>query len=314
MLRYLAATLCGLILLALPLLVTAQTTTSAHDPSRWHPPAAGHEHGDAPPAWLLDFTTDPRYAPYWTLNYDFPGNTSPAENTVKHFAFKGLHLASPAFKDQDGGWVDGYAIGHISGTPADRGAMVHSFRLFIADAGGGLTIRQGWVNMGSPETARVPRRCQSSSGGSDCPAYGDPTQRPIVLTVTDDDVKGTYSGGRSETFEQWYGFGSGASWGWGLNTPTIFQPGEKASDTDPHAWHTVGGQAYGQLRLIEVIASKPTYHGGFWMTPTGEYVEDPSNPDCNSRCLLQWISPTYKGITGRTQQTWPLPADVALPN
>lgn len=297
---------------------------STHDPTRWHPPSAGHEHGDPPPAWLADFYAQygATVAPYWgdDVLYDGSFNTSPIENTAKHFAFKGVHLTYPEFQDRDGGWLDGYVVGHVSGTPADRGAMVHSFRAYIADAGGGLTIRQGWVNMGSPETARVPRRCAlNPPGGSDCADFGSPDQRPIALVITPDDAVGTYSGGRPETFEQWYGFGAGFSWAWGLNTPTFFRDGEHATDTDPSGWHPVGGLAHGQLRLIEVIAGKPSFpipSGGlyFWTTPDGSRVDNPASTECLGHCLLQAISPTYRGITGRIQRTWPLPSPVNIAN
>lgn len=348
MLGYLLAILFGILTLAAPLIVVAQTPTPVHDPSKWHAPGFGHEHGDAPSQWLSDaFAAHPEWAPYWSLGFDGPFNTSGKENLLppdgKHFSFKGVHLeyksdlaAEYGFRDQDGGWLDGYLIGHISGTPGDRGAAVHSFRLFLADSGGGLTIRQGWANTGDPATNRIPKYCQAGVHIHDCATYGDPGQRPIVLTITSDDINGTFNNAhRSEGFEQWYFSIPGANIGWGENSPTLFNRGEKASDLDPAGWSPTNaqpganGQAFGQLRLVEVVAGKPTGIPApgvaFWTTPEGSLVSDQNSPECHGPCLLQWVSSTYKGIGqynqaknqtdhSRVQKQWPVAPGITIAN
>lgn len=294
---------------------SASAQAPAHDPSQWHPASAGfgHEHGDAPPAWLSDFLANsPDVWPYLGngVLYDGMFNTSPAENTTKHAAFKGFRITSPAFTDQDGGWVDGYAVLHLSSNPMDRAARFHSGRIYIADKSGGLSIRQGWLDTGSVDSSRVPKRCALSTGGPDCASF-DTAQRPIVFFIDHDTEVGTYRNGQRDTNEQWYPFGFGYFFGWSiLDATTHFQPGEKATDTDPAQWSIIqhdGHNNPGVLRQVDITGRKPGFSGAFFTNQFGDFIANPDGPECQAPavCLLQYYSPTYAGIKGRREVSNP---------
>ena len=311
----------GLLLLAaVPFLsgqVQAASHAASHDRSRWQPPGSGHEHGDAPPAWLVDaYRDNPTWAPYWGTGvlYDGPFNTSSAENTVKHTAMKGFRLSYPDFKDRNGKPLDGYLVMHMSSNPMDRGAQFHSARVYIKDVGNGISIRQGWIDAGSVDTARVPKRCTVANGGSDCSSHNG-KQRPIVFVVDQKTWDGDPAVGRlPDRQEQWYPIGIGFSFGWGVDPTTIATPDEQASDTNPHEWHGTG--AAGNIRSVDVTAGKPGFSGLFWTNQYGVYVADAAGPACQGEniCLLQYYAPTYAGIIGGSQRTFPIPADISLPN
>jgi hypothetical protein len=288
--------------------------TGSHDPSRWHPPGFGHEHGDPPPDWLVQADADPTFHTYFGtwLDYQGPFSTSTAENAAKHAGMKGYRLTyhpDPAlgFSGTDGSDLDGYVTLHTFSNPMDRGAQFHSARVAIWD-GAGLTLRQGWVNYGDPATARVPARCsedRSAVGGPDCPAL-NAAQRPVVLFVDQATWDGVYRA--PSRHEQWYGFGIGFAWGVGFNTTTIRTPGELVTDTDPAHWHLTGQD--GTLRSLDLNACNPGSSGcslpatvkgqAFLTDPKGNFMRF-GDPRCEADvpCLIQYISPTYKGIRGR---------------
>jgi hypothetical protein len=155
--------IAGLVLSVNAYAALAQCT---HDPSHWHAPACGHEHGDAPPQWIGDAG--------YTVAFDhaggFHGNTSESENVLKHPAMKGYTVD---VRDYSGGAQQVYFRVHMASNVLDRMARYHSYEVFMRDAKGGVSHWQGWFNSGDPVTDRFVYDGRN-----------DPGRRPIVLVQT----------------------------------------------------------------------------------------------------------------------------------
>jgi hypothetical protein len=320
-------------------IATAQTPSTPQVTTHWHEPTT-HEHGDAEPEWLVQmFLAYPQLQSLFGadatghLAYDVPFNTSPAENAVsgKHFAMKGFHLnyspdKAAGFHGLDGSWLEGYARVHLSSTPVDRGARFHSAAVFIVGNGKLLAIRQGWLDTGNVDTARVPEYCTLTGSTNTalrtaCNPY-DAFQRPIVFTVTPDSLTGKYTGGIPHYQEQWYPVGLGFSWAWGISdAATVEQMGEKATDYDISKWGVVRGangqQSVGLLRQLDLSARAiPLHDTLFYTTQFGDYVADPKSAECQSPniCLIQYYN-DFPGIEGRSIVTdFPGRGKVTIPN
>ncbi|MCC7369104.1 MAG: hypothetical protein IT306_11815 [Chloroflexi bacterium] len=253
----------------------------------WHPPtvdgcSTGHEHGDAPPAWLTDAG--------YSVSFHGAFNTSAMENTHKHAGMKGF-LAR--FND-----VDIYFRVHASSNVLDRAARFHSYEVWARDPSGGVSHWQGWYDTGDPIADRIPR------------TQSDPGRRPIMLVVD----RASWDNGVK--CEQWYA--TTASWGWdfgwticGINA--LFYPGEHL-EQDRAFWKAPpDGPGVGGVRRLEAAwygASMPGRDhptGVFWATQFGQIVDGPEAPECTGQtvragqsygnvCLEQFIAPSMSPV------------------
>jgi hypothetical protein len=249
------------------------------DPAAWHPPvvdgcAAGHEHGDEPPDWLQQSQ--------WPLSYVGAFNTSAMENVMKHAAMKGFLAVL------DGQEV--YARVHAASNVLDRSARYHSFEYWQRDAAGGISHWTGWYDVGSPETARIPRVVATDL-------------RPVILVV---DQASWDAGFRCE---QWYTDGPGwrPALGWTIcDSTTLYYPGENAEQGMGN-WQLTG--SLGLLRRLEWSwrqQDSPSLPRDqvVYLTQFGQWAEGgPLDPLCSSTttkfgvmyqnvCLEQYIAST----------------------
>lgn len=309
----------GMVALSIPSTVgSAQVPT--HDPSHWHAPGFGHEHGDAPPSWVLDAG--------YTVAFDehggFHGNTSARENTDKHEAMKGFEAQFGSQKV--------YIRTHIQSNVRDRSARYHSNEIWLLDAAGGVSHWQGWMNSGDPNDVYDPAtQSFKPASGRISKSKPDPGTRPLVMVVD------SAAAAIGATCEQWYVTNSYEGWGpdigWTIcGANTIYFPGE-AYYTDFETFtcdYPQYGQAWqkpaclGSRREIEFSwfgpGSKISPNRGnpvrgqkFWATQFGERVSGPTDPKCatgqqttrngvtaQNICLDQYISPGAVAIENRS--------------
>jgi hypothetical protein len=272
-----------------------------HDASHWHLPydvAHGclfdHEHGDAPPQWIMDAG----YMVAFDDHGGFHGNTSAAENAAKHPAMKGYLLD---VQDYNGGAQQIYFRFHIASNVLDRMARYHSYEVFMKDAAGGVSHWQGWFNSGDPVTDRVIYT-----------GFNDPGRRPIVLVQNEQ----TFPTAKNE---QWYARAS-TSWNWdfalSVDPTTFYYEGENAN-TDRSTWRPTG--RLGTVRRLEPAWYGPDSHYAasrtamapkgvtFYATQLGEIVSGQTDPRCSGTttafgstypnvCLPQFIATTAKAV------------------
>jgi hypothetical protein len=254
----------------------------------WHPPvvdgcATGHEHGDAPPDWIV--------AAGYEVSFQGHFNTSPTEATAKHAGMKGFVARFAG--------VDLYFRAHLQSNVLDRSARYHSYQVWARDAQGGVSHWQGWADFGDPLTARVPSR-----------RYSEGSPRPAVLVVDQT------SWDQGNTCEQWYGRTASWSWdfGWtvcGINS--LYYPGENEQKDLAYWRYPPGGPGLGETRRLEGSwydndKQRPYPVGRFFATQFGELVTGPEDPRCagttdqdgttyQNICLEQFIAPTMTGVT-----------------
>ena len=284
-----------------PAPVTATPPSHDHEDMRWHPPGShgdrpAHEHGDAPPQWVLDAGYDPQF--------DHPGNT-PGENHPywKHTAFKGW---SGRFGSQD--W---YGVFHLDFNPGGHVSRFHSYQLWIRDASGAVSHMHGWLDFGEGNNTgpNLVLQCE-----------GDDNVRPIISPPSLD---------CPVSFESWYARAGQAGWmpdfGFNIN-PNYYAGGDP---TDPSTWISTG-YVRNLLRRIEFAwyPARSTQRGEFYATQFGDIVSGPNAPACGSTrtigtrvydvvCLRQYIAPTLRGITfpgNSIQREFPGDGIVTLPN
>jgi len=151
----------------------------------WHPPvvngcATGHEHGDAPPAWVVSSR--------WMPMFDHPGNT-PNENQLKHTSFKGFTV-----RDDN---VDIYVIMHLDSNPSGHSSRFHSVQVWARDATGAVSHWDLWADFGTGDmTGPIIR-------GNGCE---DQSVRPIMGV--------DFTGCGQLQFETWYSRAGAPIWGW----------------------------------------------------------------------------------------------------
>jgi hypothetical protein len=256
-----------------------------HNPHEWHPPVDpatgchyGHEHGDAPPAWVQSSR--------WPAMFSHPGNT-PNENVLKHTSFKGFSL-------RDDG-IDLYVIMHLDTNPNGHSSRFHSYQAWARDASGGISYWDLWADFGEGNNTGPNLRWDENCGGN--------TEiRPIMAVLYPQ---------CNFTFESWYSRAGAPEWGWdfGFNVrPQYYngpQPGV-SSNPDLSAMNTwlPTGQ-WNDARRIEAawyaFRQHPT--GTFYSTQWGEIVSGPTDPRCGTQrtigsktyevlCLQQHIAPT----------------------
>jgi hypothetical protein len=243
------------------------------DTMRWHPPVingcnTGHEHGDAPPAWVG--------------NVSFMGafNTSAKEDTAKHASMKGFRvlLDSPDALAAYGCALDIYVRAHIAPNPMEQYSQFHSFELWVKDCAGKISHEVGWLDRGqitikdSPESSSV---------------------RPTAILVD------RAAWDRNHTCEQWYpSFGSahpiGFTW-MACAAETIYRPDLNAANPfDMSQWELTGG--LGLDRRTEVVYLPKPYLplGSYWTTQFGDLVSGPTDPVCSGTSVRYGV--TYKNI------------------
>jgi hypothetical protein len=258
----------------------------------------GHEHGDAPPSWVLDAGYFPTFG--------HAANT-PNENALvhKHSAFKAfsVHLQG----------VDIYVVMHLDTNPGGHVSRFHSYQVWARDSSGGVSHWHGWLDFGEgDQTGPNLRRfnCEDTDG-----------TRPIIA-VNDPACPG------DTRFENWYSRpGAERAWSWdfGFNvSPSYYAGGDPA---DPSTWTPTG--ALNSTRRIEAAwyADRSPLRGTFWATQFGEIVAGPDDALCGTErsygertytllCLEQHIAPTMTTVAfpGNATQASYSEDGVSLPN
>lgn len=271
----------------------------------WHPAGVAHgdrpahEHGDAPPQWVLDAGYDPMF----THDAGTPGENVAA---YKHTAFKGW---AGRF-----GAVDWYGVFHLDTNPIGQAGRFHSYQLWMRDAVGAVSHFSGWLDFGVGD----------STGSQKVVVCGTDSQvRPIIMVN---------QAGCPVRFENWYARAGGSgAWapdvGFNIN-PTYYDIGG-GDPTDPAQWQPINGFANNVDRRVEWAwyAGRSSIRGEFWATQWGDLVSGPDAPVCGTQrtiggraytvlCLRQYIAPTLPSVEfpgNSVQRTFPADG-VTLPN
>lgn len=194
--------------------------TSIPEPgdSDWHPPT-NHEHGDAPPQWVLNSAMPIR---------PFGGEAHPG--------FKGFLFDDPNCCGDLSQIQQVYVLVHIISAPAARLTQNHSFQQWALDSSGGVSYWQGKLDAGDPNNpgARVGRLVQGGPG---------PSVISVDQAALDAGVKG----------EQWYT--QTARWApkisWLIGDANyLFQPPESK---DVATWVSLPPPNLGLVREAEFI-------------------------------------------------------------
>jgi len=330
--------------LALLVLVFYDPLAPAHDHAamaqsacpveQWHPPGCGHEHGDDLPQWGKDWLVSLGLPP--ELRFDGPLTTGPHENHEKHNAFKGFYAPTGFTSFNQHQPVEIYVLMHASSNPGDREAPVHSSELWVRDAAGNVSFRQGWQKLG---TTKLGTSCQAPRLPT-CPTPEiDNGERPIVLSPDEAGLAATPVKRGQET---WYG-DSSFDISWGISdATTVFHPGEALS-YDPATWTPTG--FYGLTRTLDVTWQTTAQTARGWqvrdqfgtevlsVSPTPALTDyrgltGLNDPRCGQpvviagqiyprQCLAQYIAPTADGVvtSGGARKTFPAPTGgTVLPN
>lgn len=284
---------------------TQTTMPPMEDPEdmHWHAPGAHgdrpfHEHGDAPPQWVIDAGYDP--------SFDHVANT-PNENMAyfKHTGFKGW---AGHFGNED--W---YGIFHLDFNPGGHVNRFHSYQLWIRDPSGGVSHFHGWLDFG-----------QGNNTGPNLVlgCSGDTSIRPIMAVPAHNCPVG---------FESWYARSGQASWmpdmGFNIN-PNYYGDGTP-DPANPATWVPIDGAVHNQERRIEFAwyADRTNRRGEFYATQFGDIVSGPNDAKCGAQrsygtrsytivCLKEYIAPTIQSISfpnNSVQRTFPANG-VVLPN
>lgn len=210
-----------------------------HNSETWHPAIDpktkcqfGHEHGDPPPQWLVDFVAnDPsQHDPnmdHMGLSFNHVMNTSAAENTKKHSCMKGFYLADgkAAGPFVELSWIqksypdlEVYLIYHACANPPDRAARYHSMQVFAKDRTGKVSFWRFWIDTGNPAYYKDGGTRVETSAFDIAPF----DTRPVVRV----------DWGKETICEQWYNFGLEPRWlpDIGIticNTPTAYSDIER---------------------------------------------------------------------------------------
>ena len=302
-------------------LPTATNTPAAMDiDMMWHPPMAHgdrprHEHGDAPPQWLMNYFGANEVSQ--VMLFTHAGNT-PGENMLnyKHTAFKGWY----GEWNTNQGLVKWYGVFHLDTNPAGHTSRFHSYQLWVQDPSNNVSHFEGWVDFGTGNMTGPQKivTCGVDSG-----------IRPIMLVN---------QAGCNVRFENWYARagGSGAwapDFGFNIN-PTYFDIGS-ADPLNVANWQQIGGNPRNVNRRVEWAwyPNRSAQRGAFWATQFGQIVQSQNDPLCSATttvgtktyqniCLEQYIAPTLPEVSfntvisgGRNSQQRTFPSEgVLFPN
>lgn len=255
--------------------------------------STGHEHGDAPPAWVINSDFPPAFT--------HPANT-PNENALphKHSAFKGH-----GFTD-DG--VTIYGLFHMDFNPGGHASRFHSYQIWALDAAGNVSYWTGWLDFGegANELANIRRiHCDST------------VIRPIM--AVNDEGCGVVQ------FESWYSRAGAQAWDFGFNNKATYYLG--GDPANPSTWNPTGNLNDTRRLEAAIYTSRLTQRGTFYRTQFWEAVSGPSDPLCGTTvttgsktytriCLEQYVSPTMTQVSfpsNSRQAVYPM-AGVSLPN
>ena len=277
----------------------------------WHPPMAHgdrprHEHGDAPPTWLLDYFGATEVGEL--MLFQHTGNT-PGENLAayKHTAFKGW---AGNFNGQD--W---YGVFHLDFQPNGRQNRFHSYQLWVRDSSGQVSAINGWLDFG----------VGNNTGPNLLPSCGqDSSVRPIMNPT---------QVGCNIQFESWYArAGGNGDWApdFGFNINSNYYHG--GDPENPSTWTPTGGIRNVERRLefawyLGGQGIRPSPRGEFYTTQWGDIVSGVNDPICGTQrtygsrsytvlCLRQFVSPSIQPMTfpGNSTQNTFNGDGVLLPN
>lgn len=292
-----------------PTKTSTPVPTATHDMasmSKWHPPLAHdgttvHEHGDAPPSWVVAAGYDPAF--------DHPMNT-PNENQIlhKHIAMVGW---SGQFVLTTGGTVNWYGIFHLDTNPGGYVSRLHSYQFWIQDATLKVSHFQGWLDFGQDNNVgpNLVDSCDSNSG-----------VRPQIFPLKPN---------CPFHFENWYARDDQAGWmpTFGFNINSNYFLTNTAVATDPNTWtpRVDGRGDFNLTRRVEwawrrqefnlaiqqgrargIVISPTT--GIFWATQFGELVNGPTDPLCDGfHTRTYGVAPNARTFTilCAEQQVWP---------
>lgn len=136
-------------------------TSGYHEPGS-HDGLNGHEHGDAPPQWVLD-----------------SGNAPFTQDRESHTGYKGVYAVSPT-------GVESYLITHIVSTQMARNHGDHDYQFWVRDPETGqVDYIAGVLDFGNPPPLRT----------------SDTGERPIILSVGDGNCETWYTRPGSAVFD-----------------------------------------------------------------------------------------------------------------
>lgn len=278
------------------------STECGEPDNAWHPPmvngcATGHEHGDAPPDWVTEFSQE-----NFGHGVVYGGDEgTPNENAYKHEGFKGYHVTF------DG--VEIYFRMHMLANPMGHQGRYHSYEAYALDSSGNVSFWQGHLDFGDDEGADPNVR-----------VYGceDVSVRPIMKVVVQNGCSG-------DVFEDWYSRAGGSglwSWDMGINIEASYYHGESLGNpSDPDdmsTWIETGD--LGLTRRIELAwyEGRGNAPEGEWFCTTvnGAILDTVGGPQECSQGLPQYIAPTMTEVSApgnAEQKTYP-GEGVTLPN
>jgi hypothetical protein len=286
-------------LLLVSLIVMSSLIPTAAFSENYHPPSDGHEHGDAPPAWLGG------------VSFDGPFQTSAIENTVKHAGMKGVYFPHATAFDGTGHY-EAYLRYHVLTNPMDRESRHHSFETWVYQPGMGIILyKGGWQDFGDPNdpNRRIPKECVDgrvpSAWKPQCAGLNTQT-RPVVFTVSR--LTNWYTG---ELLEQWYGHHAGMDLSLSIMATTFRDESENVSQQDPSLWDMTGDP--GLHRELEITGA-PLTPGYYCVNRHGQDGRFCSE-DYSLDNLPVWVHPVYRGIRAKIVKDYPGPKDgVRAPN
>jgi hypothetical protein len=268
----------------------------------WHPPVVDgcnttHEHGAAPPQWVLDSA--------FPVHFDHTANT-PGENAIKHRFFKG-------YAERFTG-IDIYLVFHGDFTPNGWQSRFHSYQFWARDATGAVSHMRGWADFGTGNNTGP----QFVAGNDSCGMNDD--VRPIIVVNTP---------GCETRYESWYA-SAGGSGGWsidfGINSSPQYRFEGDEDILNPATWHQIGANGTRRLELAW-YAFRSNLRGTFVTDQWGRVQNGMSDPDCGTSrtigartytvvCMEQYIAPTLTTIefpSNSQQRSYPM-TSVTAPN
>jgi hypothetical protein len=260
-----------------------------HDSMVWHAPgshglANAHEHGDAPPQWVVDYVGG---APTFHHVAGTPNENGHDNNAWwKHTSFKGW---AGRFSG-----VDWYGIFHLDFNPSGHPSRFHSYQIWFRDGTGAVSAMHGWLDFGTGNNTgpQIVVTCGNDSG-----------IRPIMKVNSND------CPANNTTFENWYARASGSG-GWapdvGFNINSNYRTG--GDPADPSTWSAIGG-VRNLTRRIEFAwyANRSSLRGTFWTDQWGIVMSGADDQRCGQPitvgdrtytriCLQQYIAPSLTSI------------------